>query len=347
MEKGNKISKILISEKKIKSKILSYLNMKEKFNLIQTSKLLNSYFKKEEKEIKKEKFKLYLKKNDAYKKKRKVHKINYLKNPKSFENFIKNSNFEVIYKTEQKQALKKIIPKKLQEESTYIHFYSQDLKKYIILRRVWLDTKLNLIKQKTKPESKIQINEIIEEINNKTTTTNYYLKHKKLQKKLKSLKKSEKDSQSPKLVDFFKIQKLAIIMFQGGDFSLVIYNNYKEIKHTSQHKYIIRKKGGGKKQSQKDRTKKIASIGSQIRRENEKILLVKIKESFLENKELIEECDLVLFFAPGENMGTVLGFFRELGIGVGNVRSLGMDVGKAKYKEVVNCYEKLTKIFVA
>ena len=348
MDKKNKISKILLSEKKIKLKLLSYLKYEDQFNLFQTSKLFKKYFQKEEKEIKKKKFEIYLKKNDDYKKKKRVCKINYLKKNNSLQKFVLNSNFELIDSKKEKEMLKKKIPKKLQDESDYIHFYSSDLNKFLILRRVWIDKNLNIIKTKDTEEPSLKLNEVIEEINNKNGfNTNYFEKHKKLQKKLKSLKKNKLEKKKIQISDFFKIRKLSIIMFQGGDFSLVIYNNFKEKAHTSQHKYIIRKKGGGKKQSQKDRTKKVVSIGSQIRRENEKLLLLKMKESIQQYKDLLDECDLILFFAPGENMGVLINFFKECGLGTKKIRSLGMDVNKAKYNQVVNCYEKLTKIYIA
>lgn len=62
--------------------------------------------------------------------------------------------------------------------------------------------------------------------------------------------------------EFSKIKNFSFLYFEGGDFTYVYYENFKEKYHCSEHKYIIRGGGGGKKQSDKDKTKTIKSIGS-------------------------------------------------------------------------------------
>lgn len=42
---------------------------------------------------------------------------------------------------------------------------------------------------------------------------------------------------------------MSIILFEGGQFCLIILEDFKEIFHQSQKKYVVRKGGGGKKQS--------------------------------------------------------------------------------------------------
>lgn len=54
-----------------------------------------------------------------------------------------------------------------------------------------------------------------------------------------------------------------MILYEGSGFCMVCLEDFKEVYHGSDHKYTIRKGGGGgKKQSQKDKTKSIKSIGS-------------------------------------------------------------------------------------
>ena len=45
----------------------------------------------------------------------------------------------------------------------------------------------------------------------------------------------------------------------------------------------------------------MTSVGSQMRRENEKLLQDHIDEFMEDSKDLIEESDIIFFHAPGEN----------------------------------------------
>ena len=83
-----------------------------------------------------------------------------------------------------------------------------------------------------------------------------------LQKELQTFKNEQEENKKITLEDFLNISSYSYLFFEGGDFSFVHFKNFKEVYNTSQHKYIIRKKGGGKKQSEKDREKTIKSIGS-------------------------------------------------------------------------------------
>ena len=64
----------------------------------------------------------------------------------------------------------------------------------------------------------------------------------------------------------------SIILCHGGKFVVQVYKDMKMVYSGSDSKYVIRKKSGGR-QSNTDRSKKImTSVGSQMRRENERIL---------------------------------------------------------------------------
>ena len=64
-----------------------------------------------------------------------------------------------------------------------------------------------------------------------------------------------------------------IILCHGGKFALQVYENDKMIVNKSESKYVVRGKQGGR-QLNADRCSgsKIQSLGSQMRRENEKLL---------------------------------------------------------------------------
>lgn len=70
----------------------------------------------------------------------------------------------------------------------------------------------------------------------------------------------------------------AIILCHGGKFALQVYEGSKCIFTRSDSKYVVRKKQGGR-QINADRSKKImSSTGSQMRRENEKLLSQHIED---------------------------------------------------------------------
>lgn len=69
----------------------------------------------------------------------------------------------------------------------------------------------------------------------------------------------------------------------------------------SDSKYVIRAKSGGR-QSACDRSKNImTSVGSQMRRENEKILQQHIDAFMEEASALLEQCKVIYLHAPGMN----------------------------------------------
>jgi len=63
-----------------------------------------------------------------------------------------------------------------------------------------------------------------------------------------------------------------VILCHGGKFALQVYHGIDLVHKESDSKYVSRKKQGGR-QMNADRSKNImSSVGSQMRRENEKIL---------------------------------------------------------------------------
>lgn len=69
----------------------------------------------------------------------------------------------------------------------------------------------------------------------------------------------------------------------------------------SDSKYVIRQKSGGR-QLNADRTKNImGSVGSQMRRENERLLEQHIMDFMEEASDHIAECEVIFLHAPGIN----------------------------------------------
>ena len=68
-----------------------------------------------------------------------------------------------------------------------------------------------------------------------------------------------------------KMSKIAVILCFGGSFSFGIYKNGKCILHKSDKKYVCRKKAGERQLNRdKQSGSAIQSMGSQIRRDQEK-----------------------------------------------------------------------------
>ena len=81
------------------------------------------------------------------------------------------------------------------------------------------------------------------------------------------------------------MKRYAIILCFGGSFSLGIYEKSKCIIHQSDKKYVCRKKAG-ERQFNKDKQSgsNIKSMGSQIRRDQEKKHLINVNFILNENK---------------------------------------------------------------
>lgn len=63
----------------------------------------------------------------------------------------------------------------------------------------------------------------------------------------------------------------------------------------------MRGKQGGRQMNKDKVAKVMSSVGSEMRRNNEKILQEHIEEYMEEAKSYIENCDVIFFHAPGWN----------------------------------------------
>jgi hypothetical protein len=143
------------------------------------------------------------------------------------------------------------------------------------------------------------------------------------------------------------IKYLSIILFSGGDFSIVVFNTNTEkpVFHKSSHKYIIRKKQGGK-QSNKDKSKRVKSAGSQIRRHNEKELHLYIKEVINEFKtDYIQKTDMILIYSPGDNKKIL---FNEecLDINDKKIFSISTNISKSNYSTAISTFKKISSAYL-
>lgn len=145
-----------------------------------------------------------------------------------------------------------------------------------------------------------------------------------------------------------KIERICVILCHGGNFSIGIFDKRgKCVLHKSDHKYVTRKKAG-QRQAGKDKHAgtSIKSMGSQIRRENEKIHQMNVDNILEENLQEIEQCDLVFLQAPGINKLLLIEENKPLFKIREKLRSLCLTAKKANYTEVERIFKAICKVYL-
>lgn len=334
----------LLRAKSIRTALFSFLSQKEHGRLVKAVQPSIPDIKMMNTEFAIEKLKNKLKKMDNRKHKKSLFKINFLKQMKNLDT-LSSLEYEIVEDIN-KVSLKFDLPKKLKDKNKYWCFKNRRTGLHIILLRNWFDDKLKPYRNKGK-ENTIEMDKIIQMINNQTKNlrgpNSYLQRHRLLQKEIQRQKASINSKDTPETL--FTDKKVAVLLFQGGDFSLAAFENSKEIFHKSEHKYIVRKKAGGK-QSNKDKTKKIKSVGSSIRRENERKLLKRIAESIENQKEVLNNCEKIFVNAPGGNINYIQECFGKSDVGREKIVSIDFQTKKAKYEEVKRCFDKLGTAFM-
>lgn len=142
-------------------------------------------------------------------------------------------------------------------------------------------------------------------------------------------------------------KRISIILCFGGYFSMGVFENQRCVLHKSDHKYVCRKKAGGR-QLNKDKCtgKSIKSMGSQIRRDQEKHHQENVSEILEENFAELEKSDVIFFQAPGLNRIMLIEQNEALNKLKDKLRSVCLTAKKANYTEVERLYEEITKVYL-
>jgi len=136
----------------------------------------------------------------------------------------------------------------------------------------------------------------------------------------------------------------AIILCHGGKFIVQVYQDLKCLYSGSDSKYVIRKKSGGR-QSNTDRSKKImTSVGSQMRRENERILQEHIDAFMEEASGLLEKCKVIYLHAPGMNRLVFMAQNGPLAKHSHKVKAVQFANKKANHTEATELSKRLTEV---
>ncbi len=346
MQKYGRLTATMVKEPAITKTLFGFLEEAEIVALLMSSKLLRSKHIDLLNSMLALKIEKRLAKINENKKKGNYTKVLISKNGNAIRDIFCRP--QVVQSTVPQTVLG-TLPSKFADTNLYCTFLFEKVKRYLFVPRCWVDENLNLFHNETS-DNKPEMHKLIERINLETAHVNdsktaFFLKHKKLQESLQKETQTVKLNAFDQLNNFFKVKKFGIFLFQGGDFTFALYEDFKELTHGSEHKYVIRAKGGGK-QSTKDKTKSIKSVGSQIRRENEKILLENIEELIKQKSADIASCGVVFVYAPGLNMNTMVKFFENAGVDKSLIRSIGFNSGKAKYMELQKIFKRLLSFYV-
>jgi len=166
--------------------------------------------------------------------------------------------------------------------------------------------------------------------------------------KKRQAKLLEKCKIAPKVWDPFLLIKnigiWIIILCHGGKFSITVYNKGALIEHKSDTKYVTRAKAG-QRQLNKDKAKKVmTSVGSQMRRDNEKLHEAHIEKIMLELKDYVSKSTAIFLHSPGMNKYFFLMESKSLFEHRDKVYSIPFKTTKAKFTEAVEVMKKLSTV---
>ena len=368
----NNITSVLVNNKKIRNILYDFQDTPDILNLSVVNKKIQKSVNSDKHIIRKMDFDRYLAK--LFKRSRKPKKFMHGKtrcNVYDFNPTFLAMEYEwtLMNETEQDnknqmELVKGVIPYKFLKGFTHRIYYSTLLLKYIVVNRCVTDKNMQFFSKKIR-----KLEESDEEIdyydmlygddnlnieNFKDVENGMMLRQKMAHDKLKS--KQAAKFEDDELVHSRDLEKLpnllkrvTIIMCEGGCFSVGVFEKNKEITHKSDQRYVVRGKGGGKRQSIKDKEKKVKSMGSQIRRENEKRHTQSVNSILEGYMDYLHKSDLILIHAPGENEAIMFEEGKSLNqfVKAGKIMSVGSHVGKkSNYSEVKRIYEEVTKMYI-
>ena len=140
--------------------------------------------------------------------------------------------------------------------------------------------------------------------------------------------------------------EVAIILCHGGNFNIAGFmRNGKCMETHSDHKYVSRKKQGGRQMgADKRKGGSIHSKGADIRRENEKKHNENIENMIEESSNMLDRVSLIFLHAPGNNYYVFIGGDGYLEKWKHKIRSVGMTTNKAKFQETERVFREIATI---
>jgi Bacteroidetes VLRF1 release factor len=243
---------------------------------------------------------------------------------------------------------------KFMKENQNIFFINENTEEVLVLNRCMLDRSLDFEEQvRDSNEEKYQglydTDDFSAQNYDFSNPKALIERQRKILENLKS-KEVENEIKNSGVIDInplLYIKRLTIILVHGGYFAVGVFENDKCILHRSDHKYVVRKKAG-KRQITKDSNSgsNVQSMGSQIRRDQEKKHYEKIKKLLSESYKAIEPSDLILYHAPAMNKYLILGESEPMYPLRKKFRSVCLTTKRANYTEIERIYSHISKIYV-
>jgi hypothetical protein len=164
------------------------------------------------------------------------------------------------------------------------------------------------------------------------------------QKKILEVMNAEKNKKFYPLEFVNSINYWTIVVCHGGYFAAGFFLRDQVVEHKSDHKYVTRKKAG-QRQITKDKGKKVkSSIGSQIRRDQEKKHQEKIEYLLNMNSEHLGKSDAIFLQAPGINKTILIGEDKKLSTFQKKIINIPYQCQRANYTFMMEIFGKLSNI---
>ena len=255
---------------------------------------------------------------------------------------------------ELKQMFTQGLRDKFTKEQSNIAFQSANKNKILIASRCLLDNSLNIENlvgehEETKYEGLYKSDQFTNQTYDFSDPAQLRERQKKLLEAMKGHEAKELALKDNKISvqELTTIQRTTIILCKGGYFALAVYDQTKCILHKSDHKYVVRKKAGQRQLARDSNSgSNIKSMGSQIRRDQERHHQVNIRTILTEAYKEIERSDLILYHAPGVNKYLIMDKGEPLFNLRHKFRSLCLTTKRANYSEVERVAKSIFKIYL-
>jgi len=264
------------------------------------------------------------------------------------------SNFKFYDLKEKSLKFTQNFEEKFLKENQSLIFVDEKKTNVVVLNRCLLDKSLNYENLEDKQEAE-KYNELFqsEDFGSKnfdfSNMTSLLERQKKILENIKNKEKQQEDQKTIAIdiKPIFDLKRITIILCHGGYFAVGVFEKDKCILHKSDHKYVVRKKAG-KRQITRDSNSgsHIQSMGSQIRRDQEKKHYEKIKKILSDCYKTIEPSDLILYHAPAMNRYLILGENEPLYPLRKKFRSVCLTTKRANYTEIERIFNHISKIYI-
>jgi hypothetical protein len=135
-----------------------------------------------------------------------------------------------------------------------------------------------------------------------------------------------------------------ITLNHGGYYATSMFDiRGKEIRHKTFHKYVTRKKQGGRQITQ-DKTKRAKSMGSQIRRSQEEHFKEELEEHLVEWHDYLSPCQMIFIHAPGPYNESLLFDFEESPLNQQYCYTIPFNTQQPTNSQVIQASQKLFNV---